>query len=117
MLNRIKQLELAASGLDPGADLRKQSTTQVNDYAESFLRDLPNMNGYEPDQGCSKLLEQAFLESPGDMPGLLALLDEAVNGEGINPASGGHMGYIPGGGIYPAALGDFLADVCFEHFL
>jgi glutamate/tyrosine decarboxylase-like PLP-dependent enzyme len=31
--------------------------------------------------------------------------------EGINPASGGHIGYIPGGGMYPSALGDFLADI------
>ena len=30
---------------------------------------------------------------------------------GINPASGGHMGYIPGGGLYPSALGDYIAAV------
>ena len=30
---------------------------------------------------------------------------------GLNPASGGHLGYIPGGGIYTSALGDYLADV------
>lgn len=29
----------------------------------------------------------------------------------MNPASGGHLGYIPGGGIYYSALGDFLADI------
>ena len=45
------------------------------------------------------------------MPALIEMLDTAVNHDGINPASGGHMGYIPGGGIYPSALGDFLADV------
>ncbi|MCG8605228.1 aminotransferase class V-fold PLP-dependent enzyme, partial [bacterium] len=28
-----------------------------------------------------------------------------------NPASGGHLGYIPGGGIVHAALGDFLAAI------
>jgi len=30
---------------------------------------------------------------------------------GLNPASGGHLGYIPGGGLYLSALGDYLADV------
>ena len=30
---------------------------------------------------------------------------------GLNPASGGHLAYIPGGGIYYSALGDYLADV------
>ena len=33
-----------------------------------------------------------------------------VDVQGINPASGGHLGYIPGGGVYYSALGDFLAD-------
>ena len=31
---------------------------------------------------------------------MLALLAEHVDGPGLNPASGGHLGYIPGGGLY-----------------
>jgi glutamate/tyrosine decarboxylase-like PLP-dependent enzyme len=42
---------------------------------------------------------------------LLAILDSEVNTPGINPASPGSFGYIPGGGLYASALGDFLADV------
>ena len=30
---------------------------------------------------------------------------------GINTVSGGHMGYIPGGGLYPSALGDYIAAI------
>ena len=30
---------------------------------------------------------------------------------GANPASGGHLAYIPGGGLYHSALGDYLAAV------
>ena len=30
---------------------------------------------------------------------------------GGNPASAGHLAYIPGGGIYHSALGDYLAAV------
>ena len=30
---------------------------------------------------------------------------------GINQASGGHFAFIPGGGLFPAALGDLLADL------
>ena len=41
----------------------------------------------------------------------LSLIERHVDRPGINPASGGHLGYIPGGGLYPSALGDFLADV------
>ena len=60
----------------------------------------------------SKLLDRPFAENQSDLPGVLELLDTSVLHEGINPASGGHLGYIPGGGIYPAALGDYLAGVC-----
>jgi hypothetical protein len=36
---------------------------------------------------------------------------EQVRGTGINQTSGGHLAYIPGGGVFPAALGDLMADV------
>ena len=39
---------------------------------------------------------------------LLAALKEHVDSKGINPAAGAHMGYIPGGGIFPTAMGDYL---------
>jgi len=111
MLNKIKQLEQLSAGLDPSAIQRTEMTRLAIDYAESFLGKLPDMNTFEPDKGRNNLLEQAFGEQAEDMPGLLEMLDTAVIHEGINAASGGHMGYIPGGGIYPSSLGDFLADV------
>ena len=111
MLNKLKRLEQASSGLDPSADCRKEMTEQVLGFSESFLLDLPDMKTFGEDKGRSKLLEQAFGEQPGRMAALLETLDTAVIHEGINAASGGMMGYIPGGGMYPSALGDFLADV------
>lgn len=111
MLKKLKQLELASAGLEPSVSQRGEMTTRVIDYAESFLGRLADMNAFEADEGRNNLLEQPFAEAPGDLQGLLETLDTAVIHEGINAASGGHMGYIPGGGMYPSALGDFLADV------
>lgn len=111
MLNKLKNLERASACLEPSANKRKQMTNQATDYAELFLDKLPAMKTFEPDRGRSKLLEQAFDEQAVELDVLLETLDTAVNHEGINPASGGHLGYIPGGGIFPAALGDFLADI------
>jgi len=111
MRNRLEQLEKMAILLDPVAGYRKYMTGQVIEFAESFLEKLPGMNAFEPDRGSSNLLDQPFAEEAENLTGLLETLDKAVNTEGINPASGGHLGYIPGGGIYPSALGDFLADV------
>jgi len=111
MLNKIKRLEQEASVLEPSKKHREEMTKQAVSYAEVFLDRLPDCNTFAPDNGRSKLLEQAFAESAGDFADLLETLETAVNFEGINPASGGHMGYIPGGGIYPSAWGDFIADV------
>jgi glutamate/tyrosine decarboxylase-like PLP-dependent enzyme len=111
MLNRIAQLEKMARELDPAAGQRGEMTTQSVEFAESYISKLPESNTFEPDMGRSKQLEQPFSDKPAPMAELLETIDSAVNQEGINPASGGHMGYIPGGGVYPAALGDYLADV------
>ncbi len=111
MRNRLEQLEKVAVLLDPVAGQRKNMTVQAIDFAESFLERLPGMNAFEADGGLSSLLDQPFAEVAEDLADLLETLDKAVNTEGINLASGGHLGYIPGGGIYPSALGDFLADV------
>lgn len=35
----------------------------------------------------------------------------SIENTGINQASGGQLAFIPGGGLFPAALGDLLADV------
>jgi len=111
MLNKIKKLQQESAGLDPSADGRKQLTRQAVDYAESFLSNLADMKAFRPDKGASKLLEQAFEEQGSEMATLLETFDLAVMHEGINAASGGQIGYIPGGGMYPSALGDFLADI------
>jgi len=111
MLKKLRDLEQAASGLEPTAVGRKSMTTLVNRYAESFLTKLPDTKTYEFEQGLSASLDTPFEEQPEELAAVLEAFDSGVNHEGINPASGGHMGYIPGGGIYPAALGDFLADV------
>jgi glutamate/tyrosine decarboxylase-like PLP-dependent enzyme len=50
-------------------------------------------------------------ESATELPEILDQFRTEVDTTGITPASGGQMGYIPGGGLYPSALGDFLADI------
>jgi len=86
-------------------------TQQAVAYAERFLQRLPESKTFTPETGRSRLLEQVFSEAGAGLPELLETLETAVISDGINPASGGHMGYIPGGGIYPSAWGDFLADI------
>src|SRR5262249_30576096 len=39
------------------------------------------------------------------------LREREVLRPGANPASGGHLAYIPGGGLYHSAIGDYIAAV------
>lgn len=111
MREKLEQLEQMSALLDPSPGQRREMTAQTIEFAESFLNELPGMNAFVPDGGASSMLDQEFGEEPADLAGLFDTLDKAIATEGINPASGGHLGYIPGGGIYPSALGDFIADV------
>ncbi len=111
MLKKIEQLQRDSARLEPSEGERADLTSQATAYAESFLARLGDLQAFVTDEQRSTLLEQPFDEHPGKMAALLELLATAVDQDGVNAASGGLMGYIPGGGLYPSALGDFLADV------
>jgi aromatic-L-amino-acid/L-tryptophan decarboxylase len=112
MRARIRALEKQARRLDPGAAQRRSWRQAAVAHTEAFLRSLDARPAYRPDSDAPPGgLGQAFGDEPTDMAELLALLAEEVDGPGINPASPGSFGYIPGGGLYPSALGDFVADV------
>src|SRR3982751_362093 len=51
---------------------------------------------------------------PGGIDEVIALLDQAA-GASLNAAGPGYLAYIPGGGIYGAALADFAAD-CLNRY-
>jgi glutamate/tyrosine decarboxylase-like PLP-dependent enzyme len=52
-----------------------------------------------------------FPDGPVGIEDALAFVSDQVEQRGIATASGRFMGYIPGGGLFHSALGDFLADV------
>jgi len=84
---------------------------EVRDYAEAFLTHLPTARAYTKDEGRSGFSSDPVEETPTNLGALLELLRREVDTTGINPASGGQLGYIPGGGLFPSALGDYLADI------
>jgi len=108
---KLKRLERTARLLEPGQDERRNMFDKVRDHAESFLGDLPAARTYVKDQGRKGFSKVPIEEDPADLTTLLEFLRSEVETRGINPASAGMLGYIPGGGLYPSALGDYLADV------
>ncbi len=111
MLKKLEQLERISRLLDPGPETRRDLFHQAGRYAESMLKSLPEARTYLPDDGRDGFRDSTMAEEPGDMEALLGFFRREVDTTGILPASGGQMGYIPGGGLYPSAIGDFLADI------
>ena len=112
MRKRLLQLEKTSRLLEPNAGERKYARKKVIDYTEKFIHNIERLKAYEftADKGAA-LLDSPISESGTNIEEALKLIEENVDRPGLNPASGGHLGYIPGGGIYYSALGDYLADI------
>lgn len=110
LIKELKELETIAKYLEPSTAQMKAWTEQVNSYGLDFLDGLEEGGAYKPYDG-QELDFIDFDEEGSPMEQILKKIKETVDKFGINPASGGHLGYIPGGGLYSSALGDYLAAV------
>lgn len=112
MRDQLLQLEKISRQLEPMPADRETMRKSVDAYAFQFLNQIENIRAYQAINGEDAGLSlHEFGEEPVKLQALLDLLKKHVDHPGLNPASGGHLGYIPGGGIYVSALGDYLADV------
>lgn len=111
--NRIRNLEKLSESLEPSEQQRNNFLGKVQEYSNGFLNSLSSTKAYSskrPKKGVFSISGEA---KPLDE--ILQIYATQVGSNGVNPASGGHMGYIPGGGIYSSSLGDYLADITNEY--
>lgn len=112
MKKRILQLEKTSRLLEPNAHERKEVRKKVISYSENFLKNIEKLKAYQVTTGKGiDLLSAPIQEKPIAIDKAIKLIEKNVDLPGLNPASGGHLAYIPGGGIYYSALGDYLADI------
>jgi len=109
---KLLELEKSASLLEPDAESRSDARARVIEYSEDFLDNVASLKAYvvSDDKGLN-LFNSPISEQGIDIDEAISLIKQNVDTPGLNPASGGHLAYIPGGGIYYAALGDYLADI------
>lgn len=108
----ILDLQKRSRNLEPNAAERSTLNKQVENYADHFLNEIEMLKAFEVNKEDAEIIwASPITETPTDIGELLQLLSQSVDNTGLNPASGGHLGYIPGGGIYTSALGDYLAAV------
>jgi aromatic-L-amino-acid decarboxylase len=112
MLEEIQKLEKVSSVLDPDAHERRKIRAKIVQYTEAFLEELPRQRAYvdSADKGIG-IMDSPISDEPISLDEALALLKAHVDkaGEMVGPA--GNLGYIPLGGLYPAALADFMASI------
>ncbi|HXI21362.1 MAG TPA: aminotransferase class V-fold PLP-dependent enzyme, partial [Gemmatimonadales bacterium] len=112
LLGRIRRLERASRALEPGVTRRRRLRDAVIASAERFLRRIRSQEAYvtadDPGRG---VLAAPIGERGMPLARVIGLLEQEVVRPGGHPASPGHFAYIPGGGLYHAALADYLAAV------
>ncbi|NJK82610.1 MAG: amino acid decarboxylase [Saprospiraceae bacterium] len=112
MKQAIKALESNARELEATIGQRAEWMEALLRYTEQYLRSLPEQKAfYWGTQEGRAISETPIGKTPMSMEAILDLYKRNVSEVNINPPSGRHFGYIPGGGIFHSAMADYLAAV------
>ncbi|MCF8236765.1 MAG: amino acid decarboxylase [Saprospiraceae bacterium] len=110
---QINALEIQTNDMDPSPIEWGRWLDQMKAYTDDFLIDTRDGPAYrQPPVGLKQENYPFHLSETGvSLSEVLSEMHQMVDYSGLNPASGGHLAYIPGGGVLPSALGDLLAAV------
>lgn len=115
----LTDITAALDALEPDSrQLEVNSTDRAKllnacfEYANDFVEHIEQIPAFVPDPtDANHFKSEKFSEEGLEFETILSIVKKAVDRPGLNPASGGHLGYIPGGGIFPSAVADFLVAV------
>jgi len=99
--------------LDLSEDAMRTMVAASMDRIETFISTLPEQavdRSAEADPQYVRSLKEPIPESGGDFEQLLDTVFQDLAPLSLNPASPGFMGYVPGGGIFHAALADLISN-------
>ena len=102
----------AAAPPEPDARERDSLRGKVIEHTELFLDKIHSDKAFFKDHTDGADIRRS---QPGEevipIEDIIQRLKTDLDEDGINPASGGHLGYIPGGGIYASSLADYWAAI------
>lgn len=110
MRNELIELEEKMSILEPSPEKRVRLMKFLDTYAGNFIDNLDSELTFKPDLTKDKN-RLTINGAPTPLDSIYNIIKEEVDQPGLNPAHGGHLGYIPGGGIFATAMGDFIAAI------
>ena len=113
LIDEIKQLQLNSEELEPTEANRGYYFDLVRNFANHFLNSLSSEKAYKQSTVNEKLFR--IDGKTKKLTEIIDIFENEVSGKGINAASGGHLGYIPGGGIFSASLADMMVDISNEY--
>jgi len=108
----LHALKEATRPLEPDQEERRVLGEKVLGHALGYLESIPDAPTNNDWEGVfAQRLDPEFTEDGRDADALLSYFGQCVNEPGFTTTSPRFMAYIPGGGLYHSALGDFLAAV------
>ncbi|NCA69636.1 MAG: aminotransferase class V-fold PLP-dependent enzyme [Sphingobacteriia bacterium] len=107
----IAEAEAAARPLEPDRRQREAWLGSAARLAGERLDRLDEHPTYVPGEPVEEIRRWPISEQGRTFDEVLRIFSTVVLENGIDAASGGHLGYIPGGGLQASALGDYLAAV------
>ncbi len=110
---QILELQSVSAALEPNEKQRNLYIQEVSKYANTFINGLEDAKAFSSVEPTPNAM--ALSKEKKSLSDILKLYADEVEAKGIKPASGGHIGYIPGGGIYTSAIADYIADVTNEY--
>lgn len=111
LLKQLEELHKISGCLEVNREGREEMLALVSGYSNDFIDSLTSIPGFDQ-QKPEGLAINDCAQPLGD---LLKLYHSQVAMNGINGASGTHLGYIPGGGLFTSALADYLAAITNPH--
>lgn len=113
IIKRILDLQEISSSLEPSEEQRNLLLEQLKDFSNNFLNKLSGEKAYTSEKADKAAF--SLNSETKSFQEILQIYSAEVASKGIKPASEGHLGYIPGGGIYTSSLADYLADITNEY--
>ncbi len=85
----------------------------LEQYTKQYFERLPSNKGYSPPPlNVIDVLENGGGIGEGtSLEAVLAYIDHFIDPYGIQATSGNHCGYIPGGGLFENAFGNFISNI------
>jgi len=113
LIKELTELEKISEELEPSESKRFTYLKEVQNYTNEFINTIDESVSFDGSGIESGKLK--ITSGKKNIKEIIKIYAEQIANKGINAASGGHVGYIPGGGIYTSAISDFLADVTNEY--